>query len=159
MSDDYDFSECDKLFEQEFKEYLKSNVGILQSDGFRACYRLLRPENVDYAFKELEQRLRKNAAALDSVFPQTDTATLDDEAADAIRQQAEKIAELKNEIFNEKSHVKQLEHGFDKLQAQLSRWESQPIIAWESASLCTSGVRPIALIGRLPDDEGEKDVA
>lgn len=111
MSDDYDFSECDRFFEQ-----IEPTINYGAHDDpvdvaykfVRACYRLLRPENVDYAFKELEQRLR---AARDTLrdadatrFDAPNGTSLYGEAADAIRQQAERIAILQLELDRLKQH-------------------------------------------------------
>lgn len=87
----YNYTEADALFEKEFREYLKSNIGLLQRDGFRACYRLLRPENVDHQVKDLEQKL---LGAYSTIFARS----LAKAAADAIRQQAEKIVESEKQL-------------------------------------------------------------
>lgn len=137
---------------------------------------ILRPKNVDHQFQDLEQQLRKNADDLDSVFPQTDTACLEYKAADAIREQAEKIAQLESDL-------QQMRQYRNELQAKLSRWESQPVVAWavtwkgeinknifnyiedavetfarlnKEYPIGAEGRRMVKLIARLPDDEGEK---
>lgn len=184
MSDDYDFRECDKLFEQKypFPKYIGREALL---DVWRTCYRLLRPENVDYAFKELEQRLQawSELSAYANAgwhLPEQGTAALRkvcELAADAIRQQAERIVELEradditmtgfNKAIDERN---ELQSQLSAAQQRLERWESvsmdvisnigerltAPIVSQDDVDAVTIELDALhRLIARLPDDEGE----
>lgn len=196
MSDDRDYRECDKLFEQ-----IEQTINYGAHDDpadvalkfVRACYHLLQPENVDYAFKELEQRLQYFANLMRGFSKQHAEVVevpiaLLDKSTDAIRQQAERISTLQAKIYlvgmdrdKQAERIAELERadditmtGFNKaiderneLQSQLTaaqqrleQWEGQQVILYmchETANTGNTGREgDIALIARLPDDEGEK---
>lgn len=124
----YDYSVADALFAQLFGSRPNKEFTVWDDcrEGFRACYRLLRPENVDYEFKELGHRLHTRGESEEEMY------ALCGQAADAIRLQAERIAELGiecHDLTEEVAHysvlLSQEAEKTYALQAKLSRWELQ----------------------------------